>query len=182
MFSGKIKTQCKIVLVENDEAISDDLQVAEIFSNYFEIVTENLNNVRSTEGIIDPVDKAIEKNANHPSIKAILTRFPVAAGFSFEPVTISKIKTEIKNSNSNKATTFGNIPPKLLKTNADICAEHLQKVLNECVSNCQFPDELKARDVSSLSKKTFRFIILIADQLPSCPLSLKFMKDSRTSK
>ena len=79
--------------------------------------------------------------------------FPVVAGFSFEHVTVSKIETEIKNLNSNKATTFGNIPPKLLKTNSDICAEPLQKIFNECVSKSQFPDELKAADVSSLFKK-----------------------------
>ena len=161
LFSDKIKTQNKIVLVENDEVISDDRQVAEIFNNYFVTVTEtlgiaeNLDNVRSTEGIIDPVEKAIEKYANHPSIKTVLTRFPVVAGFSFEHVTISKIETEIKNLNSNKATNFGNIPPNLLKTNSDICAEPLQKVFNECVSKSQFPDELKAADVSSLFKKDF---------------------------
>ena len=159
LFSDKIKTQNKIVLVENDDVISDDRQIAEIFNNYFVTVTEtlgiaeNLDNVRSTEGIIDPVEKAIEKYANHPSIKTILTRFPVVAGFSFEHVTVSKIETEIKNLNSNKATTFGNIPPKLLKTNSDICAEPLQKIFNECVSKSQFPDELKAADVSSLFKK-----------------------------
>ena len=61
--------------MENDEAISDDRQVAEIFNNYFVTVTEilgiaeNLDNVRSTEGIIDPVEKAMEKYANHPSKK-----------------------------------------------------------------------------------------------------------------
>ena len=159
LFSDKIKSQSKIVLVENDEAISDDRQVAEIFNNYFVTVTEtlgiaeNLGNIRSTEGIIDPVDIAIEKYANHPSIKAILTRFPVVAGFSFEHVSTSKLETEIKNLNSNKATTFGNIPPKILKTNLGVCAEPLQKVFNECVSNCQFPDKLKRADVSSLFKK-----------------------------
>ena len=42
---------------------------------------------------------------------------------------------------------------KLLKTDLDICAEPLQKVFNECVSNCQFPDELRSADVSSLFKK-----------------------------
>ena len=101
LFSDKIKTQNKIVLVYNDDVISDDRQIAEIFNNYFVTVTEtlgiaeNLDNDRSTEGIIDPVEKAIEKYANHPSIKTILTRFPVVAGFSFEHVTVSKIETEI---------------------------------------------------------------------------------------
>ena len=76
--------------------------MAEVFNNFFATVTEplgiadNLNNVRPTEGITDPVDIAIEKYANHPSIKSSRARLPVAAGFSFEHVTISKLKTEIK--------------------------------------------------------------------------------------
>ena len=86
-------------------------------------------------------------------MKAILTRFPVVAGYSFEHVNISKIETEIKDLNSNNAATFGSIPPKLLKTNSDICSEPLQEVFNECVSNCQFLNELKDADVSSLFKK-----------------------------
>ena len=102
LFSDKIKSQSKIVLVENDEVISDDRQVAEIVNNYFVTATEtlgiaeNLDKIRSTEGIIDPFDIAIEKYANHPSIKAILTHFPVVAGFSFEHVSISTLETEIK--------------------------------------------------------------------------------------
>ena len=102
LFSDKIKTQSRLVLVENDEVISDDRQVAEIFINYFVTVAEilalagNLDNIRSAEGIIDPVDIAIEKYANPSSIKPILTRFPVVGGFSFEHVSISKLETEIK--------------------------------------------------------------------------------------
>ena len=145
--------------MENDEVISDDCQVAEIFNNYFATVTEtlgiaeNLDNVLPTEGITDPVDIVIKKYANHPRIKSIRARFPVAAGFSFEHVTISKLETEIKQLNSNKATTFGNILPKLLKTKVGNCAEPLQKVFNVCVSKCQFPGELKAADVSPLVRK-----------------------------
>ena len=78
LFSDKIKIQSKIVLVENDEVITDDRQVAETFNNYFVTVTEtlgtaeNLDNISSAEGIIDPVDIACEKYATHPSIKLFL--------------------------------------------------------------------------------------------------------------
>ena len=48
LFSDKIKNQSKIVLVENDEVISDDCQVTEIFNNHFATIT-------------DPVDKVIKK-------------------------------------------------------------------------------------------------------------------------
>ena len=70
LFSDKIRNQSKIILVENDKVIFDDRQVAEIFNNYFPTVTntlgitENLKNMRSTEGIIDPINIAIEKYGN----------------------------------------------------------------------------------------------------------------------
>ena len=82
-------------------------------------------------------------------VKNYSNTFPRLASFLFEQVTISKLETEIRNLNSNKATTFGNIPPKLLKTNLDICAEPLQNLFNECVGNYQFPNELITKDVSS---------------------------------
>ena len=131
LYSDNIKNQSKKVLVEDDNVIVDDRQVAEIFNNYFATVTETLGiredflNVRSMEGIIDPNDIAIEKYANHPSIKTITAHYPVAVSFSFDHITISKLETEIKKLNPNRATIFGNIPPKLLKTNLDICVEPL---------------------------------------------------------
>ena len=42
LFSDKIRTQSKIVLVGHDEVISDDCQVAEFFSSYFVTVAETL--------------------------------------------------------------------------------------------------------------------------------------------
>ena len=62
-------------------------------------------------------------------------------------------RQKLKKLNPNKATTLGNIPPKLLQTNLGICVESLQKVFNECARNCQFPDELKTADVSLLFMK-----------------------------
>ena len=75
--SDKTMMDDNITLVENDEIITDDLKVAEIFNNFF---SETNLNIRTNEDILtdtscyiddDPVLKAIKKYENHPSLKMI---------------------------------------------------------------------------------------------------------------
>ena len=157
--SDKCQSNNKIVLVEDDEIISDDTEVAEIFNSFFVTVEESLgikennDNISGTEGILDPIEKSIQKYSNHPSILRIKNRFVNADSFTFNPVSLEEMGTEIKRLNPKKATTFKNIPPKILKNNSDICSEPLQEIFNNCIGNPTFPDELKCADVSSLHKQ-----------------------------
>ena len=157
--SDKCQSNNKIVLVEDDEIISDDTEVAEIFNSFFVTVTESLgikennDNISGTEGILDPIEKSIQKYSNHPSILRIKNRFVNADYFTFNPVSLEEMETEIKRLSPKKATTFKNIPPKILKNNSDICSEPLQEIFNNCIGNSTFPDELKCADVSSLHKQ-----------------------------
>ena len=43
LFSNKIKSKEKITLVENDEIISGDIEVAKTFENFFSSIVKNLN-------------------------------------------------------------------------------------------------------------------------------------------
>ena len=52
----------------------------------------------------------------------------------------------------NLATTFRNIPAKLLKSSSSICPKLMQFIFNNCVANDLFPDLLKLADVTSLHK------------------------------
>ena len=67
----------QITLIEGKEIISDDKDVAEKLSNYFENavisldIIENKDIVTSVNGIYDPIDIAIPKYEKHPSILAI---------------------------------------------------------------------------------------------------------------
>ena len=67
LFSGKVKTTSSVTLLENDEIVSDDKAVAEIFNDYFANITSSLgieeagSNVVSADGIDDPVELAIIK-------------------------------------------------------------------------------------------------------------------------
>ena len=60
--------------------------------------------------------------------------------------------TEIGILDPNKATTFENIPAKVLKSSSEICSESMQLIFNDCVQNGLFPDLLKLADVTFLHK------------------------------
>ena len=75
--SDKNKATEKITLVSDDKIFSDDLEIAEKFNEFFRNTATNLNLssnedlLLSTTHLSDPVQIAIEKNKNHPSILTI---------------------------------------------------------------------------------------------------------------
>ena len=52
------------------------------------------------------------------------------------------MEKEINLLNIKKATTFKNIPPKVLQSSVHSCSETLIKLFNNTMNNSEFPDEL----------------------------------------
>ena len=73
--------------------------------------------------------------------------------FSFNEASLSDIEKELRSLNPNKAYTFKNIPPKILKESRECCLDILQKLFNNTFSDNEFPDELKLADVTPIHKK-----------------------------
>ena len=73
--------------------------------------------------------------------------------FTFNPVSLEEMETEIEKPYSKKATTFKNIPLKILKNSSDICSKPSREIFNNCIRSCTFPDELTCADLSSLHKQ-----------------------------
>ena len=75
LFSDKLQSKNKTVLIEDETIISNDDEVPETMNNFFVSVTdslgikENSGYKNATEGITDPIDKAVHKFSNHPSIQ-----------------------------------------------------------------------------------------------------------------
>ena len=66
---------------------------------------------------------------------------------------LKEIEQEIIKLNPNKASTFKNIPAKLIKETNDICAPILHKLVNSSIQNSTFPDTLKFADITPIFKK-----------------------------
>ena len=82
LFSDKISHKETINLAVNDTILSDDQVVADIFNNYFNNIVKNLLTVTNKNypkeiansvnlNLLDPVEAAILKFKNHPSLNAI---------------------------------------------------------------------------------------------------------------
>ena len=72
-FSDKVTSFLQITLVENDEIISDESKVTNSFSKFFENAVQSLG-IKTNEysndnyGLKNPVETAIKKYEQHPSI------------------------------------------------------------------------------------------------------------------
>ena len=93
----------KISLVKDGEIISDDQEVAEIFNQFFINsvnsleITKNKLLISNTDNLNDPVEIALKKFEQHPSIIEIKEKVHVGSKFLFSKVSISEIKLELKN-------------------------------------------------------------------------------------
>ena len=102
----------------------------------------------------NPVDIAVEKLKNHPSINLIKSNVNVSRNFFFKKVIFSNIFKEIGSLNSRKQGTKDGIPTKCLKTACSESSSYLTKVWNEeMLTENSFPQNLKLADVAPVFKK-----------------------------
>ena len=73
--------------------------------------------------------------------------------FEFSEVSECDIKKVIKNLSTKKASGYDEIPVKLIKmTNRQIC-KPLTMIINMCISQQIFPDNMKKANITPLYKK-----------------------------
>ena len=101
----------------------------------------------------DPVNKAISKYKNDPSILLTKDKIRNISSFSFKEASLSDIEKELRNLNTKKAITFGNILPKILEASKESCSGLLAKLFNNKLLTSSFPTELKVPDVSPIFKE-----------------------------
>ena len=112
-------------------------------------INENVYSVDEQSDITDPIMKAINKYKHHSSISLINSKLSNPELFSFNEISNSDIEKEIKLLNIKKATTFKNIPPKVLKSSTQSCSDTLTKLFNNTMNDSEFPDKLKLADVTA---------------------------------
>ena len=112
------------------------LGLAKTLSNFFENAVDDLeikehqSDVNLDITSTDPIDSAIMKYQNHPSIIMINENMSFESRFKFKVVNENDIQCEILNLNSKKSGTFGNIPTKILKDSSEVCNVILQNIWN----------------------------------------------------
>ena len=160
-FSEKCVSKEKITLVEDNEIYEDDKRISEIFINFFSDAVKNLNIEVNTDILLDdqnemdPINKAIKKYTNHPSILTIKAKCWNDT-FTFNHITREQILEEIVLLNPNKVCPKDTIPPKIIKENSDIFVDMIFHDFNQSVDLGTFPTNLKLADIIPTHKKEER--------------------------
>ena len=144
----------------NDNIVSDDYEIAETTKLFFENSVKNFNMLGDSDSLSptfhleNPVDIAVEKFKNHPSITLIKSNVNVSYNFFFKEVNFSNIFKEIGSLNSKKQGTKNGIPAKCLKTACSESSSYLTKVWNEeMLTENSFSENLKLADGVPVFKK-----------------------------
>ena len=146
-------------MVEKGEIISDESKIANSFINFFENAIRSLGikaneHFQENHDLKNPVEIAIKKFEQHPSINLIKKNITGNENFHFSPVDHENISKEITNLDSKKTGTFKNIPSRRIKYVSDLCSPILANIWNEKILlNRSFPENLKLADVSPIFKK-----------------------------
>ena len=158
--SNKSTGFSQISIEKNNRIISDNFDLSEEFSTFFEDPVRSLNvkpdeyYLSDTENLSDPVEIAIRKFENHPSVQAINQNISEDRNFSFCNTEVRDVLNETAALHNKKNGTFGNIPTKLLKEVSDICALALNGISNkEIITQQSFPNNPKLTDVKPVFKK-----------------------------
>ena len=99
------------------------------------------------------VNNAISNYRNNPSILLLKDKTRNPSSFSFKEASLSDIEKEFRNLSTKEASTFGNIPPKVLRTSRESCSETLADLFNNTLLTSSFLTELKVAGVSPVFKK-----------------------------
>ena len=161
LFSEKHFCSSKITLVEDGEIISDDIDVARKFNDYFSNVVKDLNIEGyeidySFNSELGHISNVIDKFKNHPSIQKIKENVKIQSKFHFENVNTLVVEKHISSLDKRKPTTFKNIPTKILVENCNIISPFITNLLNDSKSNSEFPSALKIADITPTHKKDER--------------------------
>ena len=123
--SDKNTVFSQISIEKNNQIISDDFVLSEEFSTFFGDAVRSLNvepdeyYLSDMENLSNPVEIAITKFENHPSVQAIKRKISVNKDVYFSNTEVSDKLMETTALDNKNNGNFGNIPTKLLKEVSD---------------------------------------------------------------
>ena len=101
LLSEKIKASSKIHFLENEVLVTDDREVANIFNEYFILITEALKIHEPKDTLMpidghDPIEVAITKYSSYPSIERIYKNKKSSNEFRLNIVLRERVATELQ--------------------------------------------------------------------------------------
>ena len=149
-----------ISLVHNNQIVTDDSELTEIFNNHYINIVEKTSGQKPCN-ISDTVkydyDRLLvrlilEKYKDHPSVLAIREGSNTSNSFSFHEVQHHEVWALLRSLDGKKFTGEDHIPPKLVHLAADELTAPLTFAINSCLQNQRFQDKGKRAAVCHLDK------------------------------
>ena len=118
LFSDKQNVRQHITLIEGDNIISNDKDVADKMNDFFINVVTNLeieDPFTDDDSNCEGIAKCLNKFQNHPSIIKIKEEYKITEKFSFNTVGTKDIELIINGLNKKSATVYNDIHAKFLQ-------------------------------------------------------------------
>ena len=148
----------KIVLVESDDVLSNDVDVANTLNTFFSnavrvlgIQDNILINIDNDDDIDNIILKIINAYENHLSIIAIKNHVNETDTFSIQEISENDLGNIITSLCPSKNVS-SLIPSKIVKTNSDICKKYFYNIFNNSLKDTTFPMKLKLADITPTHK------------------------------
>ena len=156
-FSSKSLHSEKLILIENNDIVTEDKSISEILNDHFVNISKSLDikkwpepaNLTVSE---DVVSRAIRKYSDHPSIIKIKSMFNQSAKFEFKHILPDDVTKQIKKLKESKSSR-GDIPTKFIKNFSDIYLYSFTDTMNNSINDDIFPSNMKLADVTPIFKK-----------------------------
>ena len=150
-------SQRKITLIETNEIISEEADVAETLNSFFENavsclgIMEPVEHLVDTANVTDSLDAILGKYSKHPSI-LMIQQFVVKVPFSFCEINLVDIEREINKLDVKRSNPSKTITAKNFKDYIDICGTVLHDIINYGIKNAKFDDAMKLADLTPVHK------------------------------
>ena len=133
-------TKPKVKLREGDALIENEEQLSEIFNKFFKTKIEKIESEipEVEEGVTNRLKKKMESRNLR---------------FSLRQVTIEQVKKAIKSMKNKTSSGIDFISPKIVKLASDAIAIPLTYIINNSISDGEFPDSWKIAKVIPIFKK-----------------------------
>ena len=154
-FSEKGSASTKLMLIENEEILTNESMVANVFNDFFLNVTADIDIKRYPCMKTFNFENLKANFANHESITKIKDSNPISNTdrFCFTEFTEEEVRLEISNLSSGKASTYGSIPVSILKQSLDVFIGKFTSTINHSLASNKFPDRLKNGEIVSVYKQ-----------------------------
>lgn len=149
-FNKKPQHFADVTLREGDEIITDEDKLCNIFNDFFVSIGSDIGVKEDNDR---PLVAILDTYKDHSSIAKINSLGLNKGAFIFTPINILDMKKAISKLNSKKACGFDGIPPSFIKTLKNDLAESMTVLVNKCIAQNVFPDNLKMSNISPVYKK-----------------------------